>query len=41
MSAHMSAWTAENWKRRFSIMTKNLENLRNKKKLINIINDNI
>tara|TARA_B100000686_G_scaffold342408_1_gene421518 strand:- start:26488 stop:27489 length:1002 start_codon:yes stop_codon:yes gene_type:complete len=38
MSAHMSAWTEELWKRRFNIMTQNLENLRNKKKLINIVN---
>jgi len=39
MSAHLSAWTEELWKRRFNIMIQNLENLRNKKKLINIIND--
>ena len=39
MSAHMSAWTEELWKRRFNIMTQNLENLRNKRKLINVINN--
>ena len=38
MSAHMSAWTAKLWERRFEVMTQNIENLRNKKKLINIVN---
>ena len=37
MSAHMSAWTHQLWERRFEIITKNIENLRNGRKLINII----
>ena len=39
MSAHLSAWTDELWKRRFNVITQNLENLRNRKKLINIVNN--
>ena len=39
MSAHLSAWTDELWQRRFNVITQNLENLRNRKKLINIVNN--
>ena len=37
MSSHMSAWTKNVWDRRFEIMSQNLENLRKRKKLINIV----